>query len=146
MKRVAVNSAQPVDEEAKLKFRHQRLVQDHLDLQKEVVSNKNKLEAAKQKRDILLAEIRFLRRRQRHLLEIKSAETQPQVVQHKHSNVQPKKFSRKRNNDSQVEQEQGEKTVWEPIRVEKKPKKWFINDKRVGKKKIQVQDEVALNV
>ncbi|KAK9947220.1 hypothetical protein M0R45_012652 [Rubus argutus] len=113
MKRVAVNSAQPVDEEAKLKFRHQRLVQDHLDLQKEVVSNKNKLEAAKQKRDILLAEIRFLRRRQRHLLEIKNKE---------------------------------KKTVWEPIRVEKKPKKWFINDKRVGKKKIQVQDEVALNV
>jgi hypothetical protein len=45
-----------------------------------------------------------------------------------------------------VEQEQGEKAVWEPIRVEKKPKKWLINDKRVGKRKIQVQDEVALNV
>lgn len=79
---------------------------------------------------------------------MKSAETEPQVVQHEHSDVQPKKFSRKRNNDSQVEQEQGEKTVWEwePIRVEKKPKKWLINDKRVGKRKIEVQDEVALNV
>lgn len=77
------------------------------------------------------------------MLEIKSAETEPELVQHEHSNVQPKKFSRKRNNDSQVEQEEGEKTVWEPIRVEKKPKKWLINDKRVGKRKIH---EVALNV
>ncbi|XP_004291967.1 PREDICTED: uncharacterized protein LOC101300978 [Fragaria vesca subsp. vesca] len=162
MKRVAVNpkttsQAHPaVDDQAKLQLRHQTLLQDHLHLQKEVVTKKKKLQAAKQKRDILLAEIRFLRRRQRHLLKLKSAETEPQVVQHETSNTKLKKFSRKRNNDASeavpskhsqvVVKEEGEQLVWEPLRVEKKSRTRLINDKRIGKRKIDVQDEVALNV
>ncbi|PRQ26878.1 hypothetical protein RchiOBHm_Chr6g0299341 [Rosa chinensis] len=161
MKRVAVNSKNTseahhvVDDQAKLQLRHQTLLQDHLDLQKEVVTKKKKLQAAKQKRDILLAEIGFLRRRLRHLQKLKSAETEPKVVQHETSNTKSKKFSRKRNNDaseavpskhSHVVHEEGEELVWEPKRVEKKSKTWLINDKRVGKRKIEVQDEVALNV
>lgn len=86
---------------------------------------------------------------------LKSAETEPKVVQHETSNTKSKKFSRKRNNDaseavpskhSHVVHEEGEELVWEPKRVEKKSKTWLINDKRVGKRKIEVQDEVALNV
>ncbi|PQQ21014.1 uncharacterized protein Pyn_08696 [Prunus yedoensis var. nudiflora] len=156
MKRVAVNShkSQPVDEEARLNFRHESLLQDYLERQKEFESKKKKLQAAKQKRDILLAEIRFLRRRHRHLLKIKPAETEPEV-QHQKSDIQPKKFSRKRKSDaneavlnkpSQVLPEGGEQIVSEPMRVEKKPKNCLVDDKKVGKKKIALQDQVALNV
>ncbi|CAB4265878.1 unnamed protein product [Prunus armeniaca] len=157
MKRVAVNShkSQPVDEEARLNFRHESLLQDYLERQKEFVSKKKKLQAARQKRDILLGEIGFLRRRHRHLLKIKSAETEPEVQQQK-SDIQPKKFSRKRKSDaneavlnkpSQVSPEGGgEQIVSEPIRVEKKPKNCLVDDKKVGKKKIALQDQVALNV
>ncbi|XP_021820940.1 uncharacterized protein LOC110762602 [Prunus avium] len=158
MKRVAVNShkSQPVDEEARLNFRHESLLQDYLERQKEFVSKKKKLQAAKQKRDILVAEIRFLRRRHRHLLKIKPAETEPEV-QHQKSDIQPKKFSRKRKSDaneavlnkpSQVLPEEGggEQIVSEPIRVEKKPKNCLVDDEKVGKKKFALQDPVALNV
>lgn len=96
-----------------------------------------------------------MRRRHRHLLKIKSAETEPEVQQQK-SDTQPKKFSRKRKSDaneavlnkpSQVSPEGGgEQIVSEPIRVEKKPKNCLVDDKKVGKKKIALQDQVALNV
>jgi hypothetical protein len=48
-------------------------------------------------------------------------------------------------NDKQ-ELKRKENNVGEPLRVGKKPKKCLINDKRVGKKKISLQDQVALKV
>lgn len=39
-----------------------------------------------------------------------------------------------------------EHIVSEPGRVERKPKNCVVNDRKVGKKKIAVQDQVALNV
>lgn len=103
-----------------------------------------------------LLTFRFLRRRHRHLLKIKPAETEPEV-QHQKSDIQPKKFSRKRKSDaneavlnkpSQVLPEEGggEQIVSEPIRVEKKPKNCLVDDEKVGKKKFALQDPVALNV
>ncbi|XP_050364081.1 uncharacterized protein LOC126782803 [Argentina anserina] len=155
MKRVAVNSkttseAHPVvDDRAKLQFRHHTLLQHHLDLQKEVVTKKKKLQAAQQRRGILLAEIRYLKRRQRHLLKLNSAETKPQVVQrHETSNTKLNKFSRRRNREavlskhSQVVHEEGEQLGRDPI-VEEKSNSRLTNEKRVGKRKIDVQDEVA---
>jgi hypothetical protein len=48
-------------------------------------------------------------------------------------------------NDKQ-ELKRKENNVGEPLRVGKKPKNCLINDKRVGKKKISLQDQVALKV
>ncbi|XP_068310805.1 uncharacterized protein [Pyrus communis] len=101
MKRAAGNSkqSQPTDEETRMKFRHESLLQDYLERQKEFVSKKKKLQAAKQKRDILLAETRFLRRRHSYLLKIKSAETEREA-RHQNSDVQPKKLAKKRRKDA----------------------------------------------
>ncbi|XP_009359127.2 uncharacterized protein LOC103949734 [Pyrus x bretschneideri] len=157
MKRAAGNckQSQPADEETRTKFRHESLLQDYLLRQKEFVSKKQMIQAAKQKRDILLAEIRFLRRRYSHLLKIKSAETEPEV-RHQNSDVQPKKLAKKKkdaneavvNKPSRASPEGGgvEHIVSEPVRVEKKRKNRVVNGRKVGKKKIAVQDQVSLNV
>ncbi|CAN6582839.1 unnamed protein product [Malus baccata var. baccata] len=145
--------SQPADEETRTKFRHESLLQDYLLRQKEFVSKKKMMQDAKQKRDVLLAEIRFLRRRYSHLLKIKSAETEPEV-RHQNSDVQPKKLARKKkdaneavvNKPSRVSPEGGgggggvEHIVSEPVRVEKKRKNHVVNGRKVGKKKIAVQD------
>lgn len=39
-----------------------------------------------------------------------------------------------------------EKLVGEPLRVQKKPINFLINEKKVGKKKVPVQDQVAMKV
>ncbi|KAM1012742.1 uncharacterized protein LOC126631912 [Malus sylvestris] len=159
MKRAAGNckQSQPADEETRTKFRHESLLQDYLLRQKEFVSKKKMMQAAKQKRDVLLAEIRFLRRRYSHLLKIKSAETEPEV-RHQNSDVQPKKLARKKkhaneavvNKPSRVSPEGGggggEHIVSEPVREEKKRKNRVVNGRKVGKKKTAVQDQVSLNV
>ncbi|KAK9280177.1 hypothetical protein L1049_013864 [Liquidambar formosana] len=172
MKRVSVDSHQScrVDEEARVRMKHQSLLQDYLELQKDFVSKKRKLQIAKQKRETILAEVRFLRRRQTYLLKIKSAKLEPEqdILQQKKSDIQRKMHIKERKYsareaalknlppvlDSEVildggEEEEGgrkEQEVWEPQRVEKKPKNCLINDKRVGKKKISWQDQVALKV
>ncbi|CAK9175736.1 unnamed protein product [Ilex paraguariensis] len=66
-----------VDEEARTKLKHQTLLQDFLQLQKEFVSQKRKLPIPKQKRDTLLAEVRFLSWRTRCQLKYQSPKFQP---------------------------------------------------------------------
>ncbi|KAL0340258.1 UNVERIFIED_CONTAM: hypothetical protein Sradi_4542600 [Sesamum radiatum] len=57
-----------VYEDAKARLKHQTLVQDYEELQKETDAMKSKLEAAKQRQLILDAEVRFLRRRYKYLV------------------------------------------------------------------------------
>ncbi|XP_011083948.1 uncharacterized protein LOC105166332 [Sesamum indicum] len=61
-----------VYEDAKARLKHQTLVQDYEELQKETDVMKSKLEAAKQRKLILAAEVRFLRRRYKHLVKTKN--------------------------------------------------------------------------
>lgn len=49
-------------------------------------------------------------------------------------------------NDGEQDLNREEDIVCEPPRVEKKPKTCLINDKIVEKKKISLQDQVALKV
>lgn len=49
-------------------------------------------------------------------------------------------------NDEEQDLNRKEDIVCEPLRVEKKPKNCLINDKIVEKKKISLQDQVALKV
>lgn len=69
MKRASIDNN---EQEAKMQSKYQNLLQDYLELQKEFVSKKKKFKSAIEKRDTLLAEVRFLRRRRKHLLKTKS--------------------------------------------------------------------------
>ncbi|GAB4854644.1 hypothetical protein Ancab_023226 [Ancistrocladus abbreviatus] len=48
-----------VDDEARIRHKHQALLQEYLALQKEFVSKKRKLQEAKQRKEILLEEVRY---------------------------------------------------------------------------------------
>ncbi|KAH7523957.1 hypothetical protein FEM48_Zijuj06G0067100 [Ziziphus jujuba var. spinosa] len=169
MKRVSVNSlhSQPVDEDARVKLRHQSLLQDYLELQKEFVSKKKKVQTTMQKRETLLAEVRFLRRRHKYLLKQQHPKIKTDDVQQHNSDVQLKLSAKQRKYNvtegvqsnpstvldmkqiwSHVENEGGKKQnhVREQVRVQKKPKNCLINNKKAEKQKISVQDQVALKV
>lgn len=166
MKRISFNSHQSpsFDEEARIRQRHQSLLQDYLDLQKEFVSKKRKLKDANMKRDILLAEVRFLRLREAYLLKMQSLETEIDQ-KHRNFNVQAELSAKERivhsaNNEAVVNFKTGvsdTKQISERIERKeliteaiiriptKKPKNCLIlNGKRGGKKKISVQDQVVL--
>ncbi|KAL2482863.1 uncharacterized protein Fot_44307 [Forsythia ovata] len=57
---------------AKSSFKHQALVKDYQELQKEADVIRNKLDASKQRKLMLAAEVRFLRRRYKWLLKMKT--------------------------------------------------------------------------
>ncbi|XP_060210109.1 uncharacterized protein LOC132637002 isoform X2 [Lycium barbarum] len=76
MKRVALESSSyGVFEEPKAR-KHQILLQDYQELQKETDSIRHKLEDSKLRKLRLLAEVRFLRQRHKHLLQSKSLSPQ----------------------------------------------------------------------
>lgn len=102
MKGVAFDSSPHVSyEDARARFKHQTLLQDYRELEQETEAARNKLEAMKQKKQTLEAEVRFLRRRHKFLLKSKSTTTSQQVKSHnlettqfrksKKENVHPKK-------------------------------------------------------
>ncbi|KAL2481122.1 hypothetical protein Adt_34088 [Abeliophyllum distichum] len=75
MKGVSLDSTPPyavgMYEDAKARLRHQSLLQDYQELQKETDGMRNKLQNAKQRKQILEAEVRFLRKKRKYLLETK---------------------------------------------------------------------------
>ncbi|XVF48262.1 hypothetical protein PTKIN_Ptkin03bG0175800 [Pterospermum kingtungense] len=166
MKRASLNSHRQhnsVDGQARARLKHQNLLQEYLELQKEFVSKKKKLQTVNQKRETLLAEVRFLRQRYNYLSTIKSREYEPPQVSVQSQNpYRQRKLAKSYNiNDAaerkpcppdlnpNVVHERGERSqvdVQAPLRKEKKPKNGLINAKRVGKKKISWQDQVALEV
>ncbi|KAL8037332.1 hypothetical protein ABFX02_11G032400 [Erythranthe guttata] len=56
-------------EDSRARLKHQTLMQEYQELQKEVNGMKSKLEAGKQRKMMLAAEVRFLRRRYQHFVE-----------------------------------------------------------------------------
>ncbi|XP_059460947.1 uncharacterized protein LOC132190083 [Corylus avellana] len=169
MKRVSMDSHQsrPTNVEAKAKLKYQNLLQDYLELQKEFVSKKRKLQTAKLNRENLLSEVRFLRRRRKYLLKSQSPKDEPKFVQEHNSDECGQLPANERNynvneavlkdrspmpdmkrisNDEEHDLDRKEDIVCELLRVENKPKNCLINDKIVEKKKISLQDQVALKV
>ncbi|KAI3444032.1 hypothetical protein Pfo_000697 [Paulownia fortunei] len=75
-KGVVLDSTPPygvgVYEDAKARLKHQTLMQDYEELQKEADVMRSKLEAAKQRKLMLAAEVRFLRRRYKYLAKTKN--------------------------------------------------------------------------
>ncbi|CAA2968125.1 Hypothetical predicted protein [Olea europaea subsp. europaea] len=72
-----------LNEGDKAKLKHQSLLQDYQELQKESNGMRNKLQTAKQRRQILTAEVRFLQKRHKYLLETKflNSSQEQQLVQ-----------------------------------------------------------------
>lgn len=97
MKRVPLASRQSraLGDEIRVGFKHQSLLQDYLELQKEFVAKKRKLLAANQKREILMAEVRFLRGRYRYLSKIQSPPPKPEPLQN--PDIQSKKLPKLKN-------------------------------------------------
>ncbi|KAL2502455.1 uncharacterized protein Fot_36303 [Forsythia ovata] len=108
MKGVSLDSTPPyavgMYEDAKARLRHQSLLQDYQELQKETDGMRNKLQNAKQRKQILEAEIRFLRKKRKYLLqtkflnlsqEQKLAPPPPHAVNHITKKKKDKIFSRK---------------------------------------------------
>nr|GMD25918.1 Serine/threonine-protein kinase irlE [Ipomoea batatas] len=79
-------------EDAKARMKHQALFQEFQELQRETNGIKDKLEDAKKRKMILLAEVRFLRRRHKYLLQAKSMESQQEhkLAQHPNVEIYPK--------------------------------------------------------
>ncbi|MED6218812.1 hypothetical protein PIB30_030134 [Stylosanthes scabra] len=83
MKGVALpmeSSRYEVFQDQRTRLRHQSLLQDYEDLQKDTEAMKRKLEATKQKKLILSAEVSFLRKRYKYLLK-NSSPPKPQQKQ-----------------------------------------------------------------
>ncbi|KAI9192268.1 hypothetical protein LWI28_020267 [Acer negundo] len=161
MKRVAANSHHA---EASARSKKQRLLEDYLELQKDFVSKKKKLQIAKQKKEILLAEVWFLRRKHKSFrIQSEDHEHEQDLVGTKKTYARSKLLPKNRSDSvlkspspapdfnpvlGSEEQDirKQEEDNMNPTRVEKKPKNCLFNKKRVGKKKTSWQDPEGLQV
>ncbi|MBA0846282.1 hypothetical protein Goarm_023240 [Gossypium armourianum] len=149
-----------VDEEARARLKHQSLLQEFLELQKEFVSKKKKLETVNQMRGCLLNEVRYS-----YLSMVKSREygLQKDSVQSQNSYLQTKmvknfginvSVERRLNSlpdlDPNVVHEEGsgrsQVDVQAVSRKGKKSQNRLMNGKRVGKKKLSWQVQVAFKI
>lgn len=156
------NSA--VDEVTKIREKHQSLLQDYLVLQKECVSKKRKLKESKERKETLLHEIRFLRRRRNLLLKMQSQNTEQQQdfiqSQNTHAKYEVGPSGRYASTSEPALQNSQlaigsiwnsasvakEEVGFPSVKLGKKPKDLFNNGKRAEKRKISWQDQVALKV
>lgn len=84
MKGLAVMESSPyvAPEDPRIRYKHQSLMQDYQDLEKETNAMKKKMEMLKQHKFTLLDEVQFLRRRCKYLMENQlSSPQQPQQLQ-----------------------------------------------------------------
>ncbi|EEF46866.1 uncharacterized protein LOC8274175 [Ricinus communis] len=126
LKRLAIDSYQSqsvVNEEAR---KYQTLLQDYFILQKEFVSIKKNLQTTEQKRDILMAEVQFLRQRHRYLMDVQSDNLQPE------QDPVPLQDSAMQYKDSQ--------DMGKPPKPKKKPTNGLTNDKRVVQKRVEKKE------
>ncbi|KAL5980463.1 hypothetical protein ACLOJK_028371 [Asimina triloba] len=85
------------EEEAKARRRHHILMQDFVELEKETESMKKRLEVARERKQILSAEVRFLRRRYKYLMKFPTAICPPGNHHPQNSRVRLKTSSKERN-------------------------------------------------
>ncbi|KAK9274681.1 hypothetical protein L1049_021932 [Liquidambar formosana] len=97
---VAVESSPyPVYEDAKTRLKHQSLMQDYQELQKETEAMRNRLQRFKQKKLTLLAEVGFLRHRYKYLVKNQSLKPPParDLVPQQKLETQRKNVTKERN-------------------------------------------------
>ncbi|MCD7459907.1 hypothetical protein HAX54_042288 [Datura stramonium] len=157
------------EEESKAKLKQKNLLNELLELQKDFVSKKRKLQAAKLRRDEILGEILFLKQRLKYLMKIQSFNADSErSISHlrKHfdaENEVPKEARSNSGYDAAVEtaypaftskfnleDEVGYEELLaggDVLRMECVPKNYLIDDNnRVGKKKLSWHGQVTLKV
>ncbi|CAA0821091.1 Unknown protein [Striga hermonthica] len=77
-------------EDAKARVKHQNLLQDYEELQRETDAMRSKLDAASKRKSILAAEVRFLRKRYKHLVKSKNMDSSHEQA-HAQKRTPPKK-------------------------------------------------------
>ncbi|KAL1315308.1 uncharacterized protein [Arachis hypogaea] len=154
MKRAAVNSSQFCGsvKNSKLSNKYNGLLEDYLEIQKEYVSKKRKLKVEKQKRDILLEEVRFLRRRHRHLTKLHSAKVEQDHGPSADVNIHDVPVRTKESvaqheiNRRENVNEKKKLVSKAPRIIEKPPKKVKFIEEKSGKEKILWPDELDLKL
>lgn len=157
------------EEESKSKLKQKNLLNELLELQKDFVYKKRKLQAAKLRRDNILGEILFLKQRRRYLLKSQSFNVASErSISHlkKHFDAESEVPKEERSNsgyDAAVgtarpavtskfnsEHEVGYEEPLaggDVLRMEYVPKNYLIDDNnRVGKKKLSWHGQVTLKV
>lgn len=138
-----------VDIGAVAKLKYETLVGEFLELQKDFVSRKRKLHAAKQKRETVLAEVRFLRQRRNDLLQNQAFYTEEDPIHLSNSykknkalkgditfdglEAMPENFNRFLLSDSHYGETEG---VRENEVLGLKPMNSVIHQKTTGKRKV----------
>ncbi|KAI4337236.1 hypothetical protein L6164_015679 [Bauhinia variegata] len=130
-------------EVSKINQKYQNLLEDYLELQKDHVSRKKKLQTAKEKREILLDELRFLRHRHQYLSKLQFAKDGSELAPHKNAyicNAPVRKLINYTVNEPGIDQEGRSKKelVLKTAKVQKKPKNFLKNS---NKRKISWQDK-----
>ncbi|KAE9586432.1 hypothetical protein Lal_00044696 [Lupinus albus] len=122
---------------SKITLKYNALLEDYLDLQREYVSKKKKIEEEKQKREVLLDEVRFLRQRHLHLMKSQCAKVEPELGPHQIADTNDLPIRKERNHfvkKSNIVQESNrslKELVWKtPSIGKKKP----MNEKKSGKR------------
>ncbi|KAK7260958.1 hypothetical protein RIF29_27261 [Crotalaria pallida] len=140
MKRGSLNSRQFRDslQNSKIALRYNALLEDYLDLQKEFVSKKKKLQMEQQKREMLLHEVRFLRQRHSDLMKSQQCDQVEQEHQYAYMNDVPVRkernlFVRKINSEQEGSRSMKELGWKTPPSIEK-PMNFPINEKKNGKR------------
>ncbi|CAL0333073.1 unnamed protein product [Lupinus luteus] len=143
MKRGSLNSPQFPGSlhNSKITLKYNALLEDYLDLQKEYVSKKKKIEAEKQKREVLLDEVRFLRQRHLYLTKSQCAKVEPELGPHQNADTNDLPVRKERNHfvkKSNIVQESNRSVkehVWKTASIEKKKAiNLSINEKKSGKR------------
>ncbi|KAL8536959.1 hypothetical protein ACS0TY_012228 [Phlomoides rotata] len=150
-----------VDDDAKTKFIYQTRLNEYLELQKEYVSRKRKLQAAKAKKEKILAQVRFLRQKRKCLLKSQAPNIEKMSLRlprsdmgrnQSASEVAPKKLqqvlvsnSHLKTGEEEEEEEEGN-THHNDVKFKQKIKKPLVGNKVVGKRKMCLPDQVTLKV
>ncbi|KAG6387905.1 hypothetical protein SASPL_153100 [Salvia splendens] len=150
MKRASVNFDQShsASDEAKDKLKYQTLLREYLDLQKVFVSKKRKLQAAKQKREVVFAEVRFLRRKHKYLLKRQAPNTDKETNALQGggnpipSTIDQPLLSNSLRRDGKAQEGKGH-VYQEDVRCKKRKKNPSTQDKAEGEQKICWPDQVT---
>ncbi|XP_023531576.1 uncharacterized protein LOC111793773 [Cucurbita pepo subsp. pepo] len=102
MKGAASQHPSSVFDDSKIRFKHQTLLQDYHELEKETETAKRKLQMMKQKKMTLIAEVRFLRKRYEYLMknQLPNDHSNGNPVQQKQLNKQVANNTKKGKNGS----------------------------------------------
>ncbi|TKY58038.1 hypothetical protein E2542_SST15093 [Spatholobus suberectus] len=151
MKRGFDNSRQSYGslEDAKLTIKYYSLSEDCSELQKEYVSKKRKLQVEKQKREILLDEVRFLRQRHTNLTKLHMAKVEPEFGPGRNADTHDVPIEKERNciasvTSIQQESNGSEELAGKTLAITDKPLNFSIIEKKHGKKKVSWKDEVVV--